>query len=134
MRSGSRWANGKKKVGRSPPASFIRSRRSPRRRPDTSVRSFEDGEGVMLYRPVAPAPRTSRGAFHFEPLESRRLLSAYGVIDLGTLGGGTSWANDLNNNGQVVGYSTNAAGRDRAFLFSDTNANGVADPGEMVDL
>jgi probable HAF family extracellular repeat protein len=61
-------------------------------------------------------------------------LSAYNVIDLGTLGSGTSWAYDLNNSNQVVGYAATAAGQDHAFLFSDANGNGAADPGEMVDL
>ena len=45
-----------------------------------------------------------------------------------------SWAYDLNNSNQVVGYSGTAAGQDHAFLFSDANGNGAADPGEMVDL
>src|SRR5687768_2405940 len=69
-----------------------------------------------------------------EPLEARRLLSAYNVIDLGTLGGGLSWAHDLNNSDQVVGYATTADGSEHAFLFSDVNRNGTADAGEMRDL
>jgi probable HAF family extracellular repeat protein len=42
----------------------------------------------------------------------------YHVTDLGTLGGNSSngWA--LNNFGQIVGYSVNAAGETHAFLFS----------------
>jgi probable HAF family extracellular repeat protein len=69
-----------------------------------------------------------------DPLESRRLMSAYAVVDLGTLGGSLSWAYDLNNNDQVVGYANDADGNDRAFLFTDANGNGVADTGEMVNL
>jgi len=61
-------------------------------------------------------------------------MSAYAVMDLGTLGGSLSWAYDLNNNNQVVGYANDAAGNDRAFLFTDANGNGVADAGEMVNL
>jgi probable HAF family extracellular repeat protein len=61
-------------------------------------------------------------------------MSAYRVVDLGTLGGSLSWAYDLNNSNQVVGYSTDPSGRDRAFLFTDANANGAADAGEMLNL
>jgi probable HAF family extracellular repeat protein len=69
-----------------------------------------------------------------EPLERRRLLNCYMLIDLGTLGGLVSYAYDVNSNDQVVGYSLTADGRDRAFRFEDVNRNGVADAGEMVDL
>jgi len=86
----------------------------------------------MSRRTQAPAPRHPRAAP--EPLEPRRLMSAYAVMDLGTLGGSLSWAYDLNNNNQVVGYANDAAGNDRAFLFTDANGNGVADAGEMVNL
>jgi probable HAF family extracellular repeat protein len=61
-------------------------------------------------------------------------MSAYSVMDLGTLGGPLSWAYDLNNSNQVVGYANDADGNDRAFLFTDANNNGVADAGEMVNL
>ena len=50
----------------------------------------------------------------------------YHLQDLGDLGGGDTSANAINASGQVVGYSTNAAGKTRAFLKS---------PGRsMVDL
>ena len=51
----------------------------------------------------------------------------YSVIDLGTLGGPTSLANAINNNGVVVGRSTTAEHPDvdRAFRWE----NGV-----MVDI
>ena len=48
------------------------------------------------------------------------------MLDLGTLGGASSFANAINNHGQVVGYSVapnNGGGR--AFLYSD---------GRMTDL
>ena len=70
-----------------------------------------------------------------EPLEPRRLMAAcYTLLDLGTLGGGDSLAYDVNDGNQVVGLSLDASGAHRAFLFSDANGNGVADPGEMVNL
>lgn len=44
----------------------------------------------------------------------------YLVIDLGTLPGGTeSSGADINNSGQVTGYSTIAGGISHAFLYSD---------------
>ena len=69
-----------------------------------------------------------------EPLEPRRLLAAYTLIDLGTLGGAGGEAFDLNDQDQVVGFAQNVPDQHRAFVFSDANGNRVADPGEMVDL
>lgn len=57
--------------------------------------------------------------------EHAYLWSAGAVIPLGTLGGGASWAFDINNRGQVVGWSQNAGGYHRAFLWVD---------GQMEDL
>jgi probable HAF family extracellular repeat protein len=42
----------------------------------------------------------------------------YRVVDLGSLGGDYSVGLDVNNNGQVTGYSTTAAGHTHAFLYS----------------
>lgn len=47
------------------------------------------------------------------------------VADLGTLGGRTSSALDVNGLGQIVGWAAGVAGHPRAFLH---------DNGEMVDL
>lgn len=50
----------------------------------------------------------------------------YNIADLGTLGGTSSWANRINNNGQIIGISSFAGDTPlRAFLYS----NGV-----MTDL
>src|SRR5688572_10467224 len=69
-----------------------------------------------------------------EPLEARRLMVAYRLVDLGTLGGANSFAYDVNDSGVVVGYANNAAGQERAFRFFDANGNNDADPGEMAAL
>ena len=73
-------------------------------------------------------------AADMELLERRVLLAAYRLVDLGTLGGAKSVAYDINNSNQVVGYTQLAGGADRAFLFKDANLDGIADPGEMVNL
>lgn len=58
-----------------------------------------------------------------QPNQSKALLAAdadadYTIIDLGTLGGAESWASDVNEVGQIVGFSTvaNEAGTS-AFLW-----------------
>lgn len=43
----------------------------------------------------------------------------YTLIDLGTLGGGSTQAFDINETGQITGYSTNASNQTRAFLWDD---------------
>src|SRR5215212_4391424 len=69
-----------------------------------------------------------------EFLENRLLLAFYTITDLGTLGGASSYAYDINDSNQVVGYAKVATGADRAFLFKDANGNHLADAGEMVNL
>ena len=52
--------------------------------------------------------------------------AAGGMVDLGTLGGKFSYAEDVNDNGHVVGVSTTASGEVHAFVWTPT--------GGMVDL
>lgn len=59
----------------------------------------------------------------------------YRVHDLGTLGGGRSFASDLNEAGQVVGFARNTSEKNRPFLvtpsggewFLDANLDGAND-------
>ena len=59
---------------------------------------------------------------------------AASAIDLGTLGGLTAVAMDVNNAGIVSGYAESANRNNRAFRWKDTNGNHVSDPGEMILL
>ena len=83
---------------------------------------------------------------HLEPLEGRVVPStAYQVIDLGNLGGGTAEAAGLNDQGEVVGYSTTKKGADLAFVYKHGKmkalcslmaggsfATGINDQGQIV--
>jgi probable HAF family extracellular repeat protein len=63
-----------------------------------------------------------------EQLEDRSLLSAYSLTILGGLGGMSSRAYDVNEAGQVVGISTNAASRTHAVLWQN---GGITDLGTL---
>lgn len=80
--------------------------------------------------------------------EGRRAASPpgpYVLTDLGTLGGLSAQANDLNQDGEVVGYATNASSRGRAYVWSNgtmtdlgtlggpnSTANAINDAGQVV--
>jgi probable HAF family extracellular repeat protein len=51
---------------------------------------------------------------------------------LGTLGGDFSYANDLNERGEVVGYAETANGEERAFLYRDGAMLELTVPGERI--
>ena len=56
------------------------------------------------------------------------------TIDIGMLPGGlTSTAYSINDSAQVVGESQTST-TTHAFIFQDTNNNGLVDPGELRDL
>jgi probable HAF family extracellular repeat protein/ELWxxDGT repeat protein len=75
----------------------------------------------------------------FTPVEHAYLWQNGHSIDLGALmPGGNSHATAINDAGQVAGFAdviqpTGQAGT-HAFLWTDSNHNGISDPGEMVDL
>jgi probable HAF family extracellular repeat protein len=95
---------------------------------------------------------TCRFRFHVAAIITSTLLAAvtaradyYSVTPLGTLGGTTSYASAINASGQVVGYSTTAAGATQAFLYSNgtmqdlgtlggttSRALGINDHGDIV--
>jgi probable HAF family extracellular repeat protein len=51
--------------------------------------------------------------------------ASYTVIDLGTLGGKSSAANDINNRGDVVGWAATPSGAVHAFVYRD---------GKLIDI
>ncbi len=105
------------------------------------------------FRDRAIQPKCRRVAFKsrpatapwMEPLEDRRLLS-YTITNLGSLGGTVSVPVDLNNQGEVVGFSWTANNASaHAFLYSHgrmtdlgtlggttSEATGINDQGEVV--
>jgi probable HAF family extracellular repeat protein len=72
-----------------------------------------------------PHQRRSTTPLSVEQLEDRRVPAVYTLTDLGTLGGLSAQAHDLNEAGQVVGSSTTAASEPHAFRWQD---------GVMTDL
>jgi probable HAF family extracellular repeat protein len=91
-----------------------------------------------------PTRRPSSARLSLEALEDR-CMPSYSVIDLGTLGGTISHADDVNASGQVVGWSARSSGIEHAFLWQNgimtdlgtldgsySTANGINDVGQIV--
>lgn len=86
------------------------------------------------------------GATGFQTATFWKDDNANGVSDpgelrlLGTLGGSTSFAQGINDNGYVSGvtdiaaFASNGRQMQRAFIWHDDNGNGISDPGEMKSL
>jgi probable HAF family extracellular repeat protein len=99
----------------------------------------------MFRRTRAPRPRLTRRLL-VEALEDR-LCPSYTTIDLGTLGGMSSFVLAVNESGQVVGTSDTAAGagHNHAFLWQNgvmsdlgtlggakSTAGDISDAGQIV--
>jgi probable HAF family extracellular repeat protein len=52
------------------------------------------------------------------------------MVDLGSLGGSSSWALSINNSGTVVGYATTRANTYHAFI--STNGGRMQDLNKMI--
>jgi probable HAF family extracellular repeat protein len=61
-------------------------------------------------------------------------IPTYQVQDLGTLGGATTQATDINDAGQITGYSETADGELRAFLYSRGQLRGLGTLGGAGSL
>src|SRR5690348_3253550 len=61
----------------------------------------------------------------FERPRAQGSPGPYTLTDLGTLGGGSAYPEDMNEAGQITGYSTLGSGQTRAFLW---------DQGQMTNL
>jgi len=56
-------------------------------------------------------------------------VSAYQAVDLGTLGGQSARAADINNQGQIVGTSLTGAGAEHAFLWDESGMHDLGASG-----
>lgn len=57
--------------------------------------------------------------FSFCSILTAPSVCAQQIIDLGDLGGGYSYASQINDSGQIVGISSNSSGNSTAFLYSN---------------
>jgi probable HAF family extracellular repeat protein len=84
------------------------------------IRASAGGVSSTVQVRVRPQPLTVVGRSTNDVGQARAFVwtAADGMREIGTLGGGTSFALALNDRGHVVGYSQNASGFDRAFIWS----------------
>jgi len=83
------------------------------------------GPGIMTTTLLDPGPYQLRvtvrdgdgGVAEQKAERTLDIVGRYEVVDLGTLGGQTAMPLALNDNAQVVGYSTTSDGTEKAFLW-----------------
>ena len=94
------------------------------------------GAAVLLFGTALASPVQAGAPTGVPPVRSATAATAlaaataFALQDLGTLGGGSSAAADLNASGQVVGTSRTAGGADHAFLW-DPATRGMVDLGTL---
>ena len=90
--------------------------------------------GVDNMGQIIGSAQTSGGATHAFLWQPATATGTTGTMtDLGVLTGSvSSQANAINNNGAVVGYSTDSSNANHAFLWTPASANGAS--GAMTDL
>jgi len=67
------------------------------------------------------------------PIHGAMAAPKYEFVDLGTIGGSESYAEDVNEHGVIVGFSANPEGRDHMFVYYDgrmTDVGGSPLPGD----
>ena len=98
-----------------------------------TFRAFLYSGGNMEFLPIAPdsqayAINNSGQIVGYYSIGGRHHAFQYSdgmMTDLGTLGGNNSYALDINDRGQIIGYSDTSDGKSHAFLYTD---------GMMTDL
>ena len=76
----------------------------------TAINGFNEIVGTRL-----DSSSSYRRPFHYDIFSGR-------LTTLGTLGGAEAWANDVNDNGYMVGSSVDKNGNSRAFRYSSQDA------------
>src|SRR5215211_466303 len=77
-----------------------------------SQEELHDGTALLTFALSVAPPATQWNRAATPP-------GPYVVTDLGTLGGGSAQAVDINEAGQITGYATTAAAGARAFLWQN---------------
>jgi probable HAF family extracellular repeat protein len=100
------------------------------------------GEKIMKITPSSKiqslmlVAALSIGLCFVSPVSARSYIldiNSKTLTDLGTLGGDSTGAYDINDAGQVVGYSRTAAGDEHTFI-TGPNGVGMTDPNSLVEL
>jgi probable HAF family extracellular repeat protein len=101
---------------------------------NSSAYGINDGGQVVGESDTGPIVRSSIRARGFSFFDTHAFLwtEGSGMTDLGHLGGGTSRATAISNNGMVVGWSTRINGS--GYAFSWTQAGGMIDLNSLLPL